>query len=526
MGKVGRFVDPMTYVFKGAGMGLTKIGDVMAGFKGLGTFEVPALPEGVVTLPEGGFKLADGTLHLPEGSAIPDSAFEVPSNSFKLPDGTEIPAGAIDLGDGVVRLPEGMAPPAGSLRIPEGALKLPEGTAALPESATRLTDLDGSTVYVDGPGNVLKEDGTLKQHHTAARQETPVSGAATPPARPPAEQPALVGAHTVSNTDSTIRMGDDLGGVGRAGDDLGGGGSRGSDGTNRTPGGSAGDRMPSNSLGGESSSNHTSGNERPPANNPAEGGGSAARQESSSAGDSSYPNASSRSTGGNRLPQAGSPRGSELDGVAHRGDDSAAEHPDSLDQGDAPKPDDDNAVQHGDAPATNPRGGNEPDYSRPAILPADGPLTLRTVRNTSHTRTRWERGEEFHRQMWGGGAERHYPVPTSTGSRYPVTASGGRKVDVPIDMPDGRTVAMEVKTYGPFRTITLKNGTSQTIPNEVPLSKHIREQIHKDIALRRMDPGYDPRWSFTHAGPSDALRAYLKKARIIFLEYGKPPRKN
>ncbi|WP_179023201.1 hypothetical protein [Streptomyces sp. IMTB 2501] len=148
------------------------------------------------------------------------------------------------------------------------------------------------------------------------------------------------------------------------------------------------------------------------------------------------------------------------------------------------------------------------------------------MRNSHDVRTRWERGEEFHRQMWGGGPERHYPVPTNSDPRYPVTASGGRKVDVPVDMPDGRTVAVEVKTYGEYRTITLKDGTHQTIKNEVPLSKHIKEQIHKDVALRRLNPGYDPRWSFTHAGPSDELRAYLKKAKIIFLEYGPAPKKD
>ncbi|WP_328894074.1 hypothetical protein [Streptomyces sp. NBC_00236] len=250
-GKVGRFVDPMTYVFKGAGMGLTKIGDVMAGFKGLGTFEVPALPEGAITLPDGGFKLADGTLHLPEGSAIPEAAFEVPSNSFKLPDGAEIPADAIDLGDGVVRLPEGMAPPTGSLRIPEGALKLPEGTTALPENVLKGTDEHGNTVYLDRPGNVLKEDGTLAQHHSAAKREGLDTGADTPATLPPAQQPVLVGAHTVGgSTDGTLRMGDDLGDVGRGGNgatDLGRtpGGA-----TNNLPGGSAGHHMPSNSLDG------------------------------------------------------------------------------------------------------------------------------------------------------------------------------------------------------------------------------------------------------------------------------------
>ncbi|MEK8143326.1 hypothetical protein NKH18_17860 [Streptomyces sp. M10(2022)] len=40
-GKAGRFVDPMTYVFKGAGAGLSKIGDVIAGLKGMGRIDIP-----------------------------------------------------------------------------------------------------------------------------------------------------------------------------------------------------------------------------------------------------------------------------------------------------------------------------------------------------------------------------------------------------------------------------------------------------------------------------------------------------
>ncbi|MFF3176227.1 hypothetical protein ACFVQ0_26805 [Streptomyces sp. NPDC057900] len=244
-GKVGRFVDPMTYVFKGAGMGLTKIGDVMAGFRGLSTTEIPPLPEGVVTLPEGGFKLADGTLHLPEGSAAPEGAFAVPGNSFKLPDGAEIPPGATNLGDGVVHLPKGTAPPAGSLRIPEGTLKLPEGTTALPENVLKGTDEHGNTVYLDRPGNVLKEDGTLKQHHSAAKREDVTTGAETP-----LRQPALVGAHTVANSsDGALRMGDDLGDVGRAGDDATSTGRTPSGGmANSLPGGAA-DQMPHNNNG-------------------------------------------------------------------------------------------------------------------------------------------------------------------------------------------------------------------------------------------------------------------------------------
>ncbi|MYQ75479.1 MULTISPECIES: hypothetical protein [unclassified Streptomyces] len=188
VGKVGRVVDPMTYVFKGAGMGLTKIGDGLTALKGLGQLDIPALPEGTITLPDGAFKLPDGTLHLPEGAVVPEAAFEVPANSFKLPAGAEIPPGALDLGDGVVHLPEGVHPPEGALRIPEGSLKLPDGTTALPENVLKGTDEAGNTVYLDRPGNVLSEDGTLLQHNSAARQEgAGVRASATP-------EEALVGA--------------------------------------------------------------------------------------------------------------------------------------------------------------------------------------------------------------------------------------------------------------------------------------------------------------------------------------------
>lgn len=107
---------------------------------------------------------------------------------------------------------------------------------------------------------------------------------------------------------------------------------------------------------------------------------------------------------------------------------------------------------------------------------------------------------------------------------YPVETVGGRKVDVPVDLPDGRTLAVEIKTYQEYRTIKLDGGAKQTIKVEVPLSKHIKEQIHKDLALRRADHGYDPRWVFTHAGPSTDLRNYLTQARIIFVEYGPAPK--
>ncbi|MGW7225129.1 hypothetical protein [Streptomyces cyaneofuscatus] len=260
-GKAGRAIDPMTYLFKGAGAGLTKISDVMAGLKGMGNIEIPTLPPGSITLPDGGFKLADGTLHLPEGAAVPDGAFEVPKGAVKLPDGMDIPAGAVDLGDGVVRLPEGMTPPAGSLPIPEGALKLPEGTTALPEGTVRGTDKDGNIVHLDREGNILKEDGTLKQHHSAAPDGNPADGAPirtdadTPLPRTPAEESALVGAGARTGGGDSIRLGSDFGDTGRLGDDAARTGDNGTapdrtpGGTaNNLPGGSAPDNWPANSL--------------------------------------------------------------------------------------------------------------------------------------------------------------------------------------------------------------------------------------------------------------------------------------
>ncbi|GAA2437180.1 hypothetical protein ACFPFX_37320 [Streptomyces mauvecolor] len=180
---------------------------------------------------------------------------------------------------------------------------------------------------------------------------------------------------------------------------------------------------------------------------------------------------------------------------------------------------------HGGHEAEHGNGeGGEANHSRPALPPGQADLTLDQVRRLRDKRTRWSTAEDYFRQLYGGGAERHFPVPTNSHPLYPVEAVGGRKVDVPVDLPDGRTLAVEIKTYQEYRTIKLDGGGHQTIKVEVPLSKHIKEQIHKDLALRRADPGYDPRWVFTHAGPSAELRNYLIRARIIFVEYGPAPK--
>ncbi|MFB8138939.1 hypothetical protein [Streptomyces parvus] len=249
--KASRAVDPTAYLFKGAGAGLTKISDVMTGLKGSGAVEIPPLPPGTVTLPDGAYKAADGTLTLPKGAAVPEAAFEIPKGSVKLPDGAEIPTGAIDLGDGIVHLPKGMAPPTGSLPIPEGTLKFPQGTTALPEGTFRDFDAEGNVVHLDRQGNILGEDGTLKQHHTNARRENPPTGASSrtdadsPLPRTPAEQSALVGAGARGGS-GAVRLDSDLGNAGRAGDDFG---RTGNDATNpdRAPGGTA-NNLPTNSV--------------------------------------------------------------------------------------------------------------------------------------------------------------------------------------------------------------------------------------------------------------------------------------
>ncbi|MFJ3700737.1 MULTISPECIES: hypothetical protein [unclassified Streptomyces] len=178
-GKVGRFVDPMTYIFKGAGFGLTKIGDVMTGLKGLGTIEIPPLPDNVFTLPEGAVRLSDGTVDLPAGTAIPE--------------------GAVRLADGTVRLPEGV------IALPEGTLKNP---------------FDEGAAYADREGNLYDESGNLVQRADQARVETPVRVPEMAGARDEAGSSAPAG----HSSDSTHAH--DSSGHGPGSDEVPGGGDR------------------------------------------------------------------------------------------------------------------------------------------------------------------------------------------------------------------------------------------------------------------------------------------------------------
>ncbi|MFJ8109703.1 hypothetical protein [Streptomyces sp. NPDC096132] len=228
-GKAGKVIDPMTYIAKGAGAGLSKIGDITKALKGVGNIEIPKLPENVIELPEGSVKLPDGTFHLPEGAAIPEGATKLPDGNFKLPDHT--PA------------------------LPEGSVKLPTDAGAPAryyDPQGNLLDENGSVIKeaADGPGDIVDQPAP----------HTPASGADTPRVDSQVKEPALVGAgtHTADNAAQHINLGNsldtDLGDVGRAtdnatttpvvhaGDHLPGGTA------DHLPGGGVGDNLPRNSV--------------------------------------------------------------------------------------------------------------------------------------------------------------------------------------------------------------------------------------------------------------------------------------
>jgi hypothetical protein len=92
-------------------------------------------------------------------------------------------------------------------------------------------------------------------------------------------------------------------------------------------------------------------------------------------------------------------------------------------------------------------------------------------------------------------------------------------VDVTAPGGVGQTLGLEVKTYLRWRTVRSSTGARQAVRNEVPLNTEIRQQIHKDLAIRSADPTFDPRWVFLDGPPSQALREYLSEVGIGYIIY-------
>ncbi|OII61655.1 hypothetical protein BJP40_31125 [Streptomyces sp. CC53] len=211
-GKAGKAVDPMTYLSKGAGAGVVKIGDIMTGLKGAGALDIPSINlDGALALPDGARVLPDGTLDLPSGTPVPDGA-------LKLPDGT-------------VRLPEGTA------TLPPGTVTLPvDGPARFMDPKGHLYDADGTLVQraEDAPREAEPPTGANAPHTTAPKPDTPATAAV------PEREPAAVGAR---GNDDVLRLGSDTP------DPL----HRPADNTptarpDTTPGGTAPEGMPGNSA--------------------------------------------------------------------------------------------------------------------------------------------------------------------------------------------------------------------------------------------------------------------------------------
>ncbi|MFE7100286.1 ICP22 family protein, partial [Streptomyces erythrochromogenes] len=241
-GKAGHFVDPMTYILKGAGGSISKIGDVMAGLKGMGKFEVPNIDlDGAVALPEGAVHLPDGAIHLPTGSTVPD----------------------------------------GAIKLSDGNIKLPEGTTTFPPGTVKLPTPDGTSRFMDLDGNIYKADGSLDQSGKAAPKEpSPETGAGVPKTDAPHTNPPVKAGAEVPHKelagvggrggDNGVNLGSNISEPVHAIDnaprgvdatpvrvpehELAGVGGRGGDHTpsghagGHTPGGHAPDNMPRNSV--------------------------------------------------------------------------------------------------------------------------------------------------------------------------------------------------------------------------------------------------------------------------------------
>ncbi|MGW2106871.1 hypothetical protein [Streptomyces sp. NPDC001948] len=353
-GKAGKVIDPMTYIAKGAGAGLSKIGDITKGLKGIGNIEIPRLPDDAITLPEGSLKLPDGTFHLPEGAAIPE----------------------------------------GGVKLPDGNVKFPDDVPLLPENATKLpTHSDVPVQYFDHDGNLLDENGGIVQHADDAPKEgspsIPRTDTGAPHAGTPVREPVLtgVGAHTADVSahvgDDAIRLGSDLGDTGRLADDLPG--TRSGD---HLPGGHAGDHLPgghANDLGHGPSAGHEPPGPRPGGHSDGPGGTHPGGDGPGGPHDPTPPHHNDH--GPNGHADDGAHHAAD-EGAPHHGSDDGAPHGDHDPhesgtgghdpEGTSPHDHTDDGTEHADRDVREPGGSLADDAARraadPIIRIGDDPL--------------------------------------------------------------------------------------------------------------------------------------------------------
>ncbi|SDL36802.1 YwqJ-related putative deaminase [Streptomyces indicus] len=195
VGKAGRVIDPMTYIGKGVGLSISKIGSALAVIRGVGQVQIPPLPDNAVLLPDGARLLDDGSIY--------------------LPDGTPVPRGATEL--------------------PDGRITAPDDVPVVPEDAIPVTVKDKTTgaeseAFLLNDGRIV--DGRMNTIQHADEAPTDIVDQPATRAETPAQQPVLVGAGTRAD-DAALgaRMGVDAGGGdlgtgARGAADAAGGGSR------------------------------------------------------------------------------------------------------------------------------------------------------------------------------------------------------------------------------------------------------------------------------------------------------------
>ncbi|MFE9764301.1 ADP-ribosyltransferase [Streptomyces sp. NPDC005808] len=183
-GKAGRVIDPMTYIAKGAGAGLSKIGDITKGLKGVGNIDIPRLPDGSVQLPDGRLLEPNGNLIAPNGAIdttpIPHEPVlpahwtiqEPALSGVRAGDG--LPGGATHTGDPLTTA--GHYDPS----LPGGtANHVPGGTAA---GHTPAGTFDGTPTSYDHTPTATPHNVPTNTPHTG--YDTPHTGYDTPTGTP------------------------------------------------------------------------------------------------------------------------------------------------------------------------------------------------------------------------------------------------------------------------------------------------------------------------------------------------------